>query len=38
MIWKEEEVVREANRTMEATVRRAGLADDFGPFTSWRVG
>ncbi len=33
--WDEEEVVREANRAMRATLRRAGLPPEPGPYTSW---
>ena len=35
--WDEEEVVREANRAMGATLRRAGLPENLGPYTDWPV-
>jgi 5-methylthioadenosine/S-adenosylhomocysteine deaminase len=34
-LWDEEVVVGEANRAMAATLRRAGVAEDVGPHTSW---
>jgi len=33
--WDEEEVVRDANRAMRATLRRADLPEDLGPHTEW---
>ena len=33
--WDEEEVVRDAQRAMRATLRRAGLPEDLGPHTEW---
>ncbi|MDA0256749.1 MAG: amidohydrolase family protein, partial [Chloroflexi bacterium] len=35
--WDEEEVVRDANRAMRATLRRAELPEDLGPHTEWPV-
>jgi len=37
LIWDEEAPVREANRVMLATIRRAGLPENFAIFSSCTV-